>query len=345
MEGAVFAFSRDGAELACRIALWLQEQQWQVQVFTPAAYAGCNPAIEPLDGSLSQVCADQFSRCGLLIFVGAAGIAVRAIAPSVRSKVTDPAVLSLDDQGTFVIPLLSGHIGGANAWARHLAAAIGAVPVVTTATDRRGLFAIDEWAARQGLTLSSMTAAKHIAAAFVGSRSVGFCTAFPVEGSLPPLVEWRDQGALGFTVTCEAAAGPFEETLCLWPRLLHIGIGCRKGTAAPILAEAVHTALTEAGIAEASVAALASIDLKAKEEGLLALAQSRGWPFHCYTAAALQNVEGDFSASSFVRTVTGVDNVCERAAVLSSGGKLIYKKHIIGGVTVALAAAPYVCRF
>ena len=345
MEGTVFAFSQRGVALAGRISVWLKEQGVKADVFAPPAYAAAQPGVEILYPDVKTCCAERFASCQLLIFVGAAGIAVRAIAPYIRSKLSDPAVLSVDEQGVFVIPLLSGHIGGANEWARKLAALLGATAAVTTATDRAGLFAVDEWAARRGMALSALTAAKHIAAALVGGRPVQFCTNFPVAGALPPLVQQCSSGRLGFTVTIGAADQPYDETLCLYPAIVHIGIGCRRGTAAAVLEEALCKALLEAGISRKAVKAVATIDLKAQEAGLLTMTAHYGWPLHCYSAAALQALPGSFSTSEFVRTITGIDNVCERAAVLSSGGQLVYKKHIINGVTVAIAIENYVCRF
>ena len=101
--------------------------------------------------TLANWTAAQFAQSDAIVFVGAVGIAVRAIAPHCRSKATDPAVVVLDECGRFAIPLLSGHLGGANDLARRLAKAYGAVPVITTATDANGVFAVDEWAKHQAV--------------------------------------------------------------------------------------------------------------------------------------------------------------------------------------------------
>ena len=127
--------------------------------------------------SLSDICADQFtlSHNGervLLVFVGAAGIAVRAVAPFVQSKAFDPAVVCVDEGGRFAIPLLSGHLGGANEAARTIARAIGAIPVVTTATDGRGAWAIDLWAKQHGWQIPDLSAAKKITAAVLAGKKV-----------------------------------------------------------------------------------------------------------------------------------------------------------------------------
>ena len=115
--------------------------------------------------SMEDWTAEGFRNREDLVFIGAVGIAVRAIAPHVRSKVTDPAVVAVDESGTFAVPVLSGHLGGANDLARRIATVCGAVPVVTTATDVNQRFSIDEWAARRGLSIESMDAAKRFSAA------------------------------------------------------------------------------------------------------------------------------------------------------------------------------------
>ena len=108
------------------------------------------------------------------MYVGATGIAVRAIAPYVRDKFHDPAVVSVDEAGRFVVPLLSGHVGGANELARVVAELCGGQAVVSTATDVNELFAVDEWAARRGYAIVERVIAKEISARLLEGASVGF---------------------------------------------------------------------------------------------------------------------------------------------------------------------------
>ena len=149
----LFAFSRRGMETAGRIASGLAPA-FDTQVFRPA-------------GNLPELTARAFREADALIFVSACGIAVRAVAPFLCGKEQDPAVVAIDERCGFAVSLLSGHIGGANALACRIAEMTGAQAVITTATDVNGRFAVDEWAARQGLNLTDLQAAKRFAAALI----------------------------------------------------------------------------------------------------------------------------------------------------------------------------------
>ncbi len=290
----------------------------------------------PLSGSAAEWAKDGFRNADALIFVCAAGIAVRAIAPWVKSKTTDPAVLVVDEQAKFVIPLLSGHIGGANELAAALADALSAVPVVTTATDLHGLFAVDVFAAKHHLHISDMQLAKAVSAALLKKEPVGFFSAVPIAGELPNGLTLNN-AALGIAVAERPIATPFEKTLFLTPRRYCVGLGCRKGKDAAALSAFVAEQLEAANVPKEAVFCLASIDLKKDEAGILALAEAMRVPFFTYTAAELQAVDGAFSRSAFVESQTGTDNVCERAAVKAAGGPLIIRKIARDGMTFALA--------
>lgn len=342
MRLALTAFTARGLALAEGLAAALEAQGEDCVCAAPARLAqGTGLSAY---GSLSAWTGERFADCGALIFVGASGIAVRAIAPWVRDKFTDPAVVSVDEGGRFAVPLLSGHAGGANALARRLAALTGGTAAVSTATDVNGLFAVDEWAVRQGFYLDGRSAAKHISAALLAGESVGMESDFPIQGELPPGVH-AGPDRLGFCVTAEAEKAPFDETLRLIPPVLTLGIGCRRGTEAGAIADAVDGVLAAHGLSPRGVCRVCSIDLKQDEPGLLEFCSRRGWSLACFSASALAGAEGAFTPSVFVARTTGVDNVCERAAVLGSGGALRVKKTAGGGVTVAVATAPFTVKF
>ena len=134
---------------------------------------------------LKQVVQEAFQEKDAILFIGAAGIAVRLIAPWVRDKMKDPAVLVIDEQGRYTIPILSGHMGGGNELAEAAAQILGAEAVVTTATDLRQAFAVDVFAAENGLVISDRELAKRISAAELRGEKIGFFSDYPVEGTVP----------------------------------------------------------------------------------------------------------------------------------------------------------------
>lgn len=279
-----------------------------------------------------------------IVFIGATGIAVRAVAPHLRGKREDPAVVVVDENARFAISLLSGHVGGANALAERVAALCGAQAVVTTATDGRGLFAVDVWAKAQGFTLPDAEAAKAVSATLLDGRAVGLVSEFPLETPLPQGLSLANGGPIGLYVGVDSRNRPFQTTLWCVPRALTLGIGCRRGVPEEAIAGEVERALHALGACAACVRAVHSIDRKADEAGLLALCRRHGWPFHTFSAEALAAVPGAFASSERVRRAVGVDNVCERAAMIH-GGSLALPKQAANGVTVAIAKATLGIRF
>ena len=317
-----------------------------------------------------------------IVFVGACGIAVRAMAPYVASKMHDPAVVCVDEAGRWAISLLSGHVGGANDLARHVARIVGAAPVVTTATDVRGVFAIDEWAARRGLTIANPQLIKCVSGALLEGGHVGVHTGRQVHvaSELPAgfMREEETRGAGGAKDAggtdgdgnhepCPAGAActsadvpgrlrahvhigpelPCEsdpDTLHLITRNVVVGVGCRRGCEPAILQASVEAALVGLGLTPEAVCALATIDLKAAEPAVVELAQQRSWPMRTFSAEALAAQSGDFASSEFVRAQVGVDNVCERA-LACCGATRILDKQAHQGTTVAVGLVPEVLSF
>lgn len=288
--------------------------------------------------SLAEWTAAAFAQNEALIFVGAVGIAVRAVAPFCRSKASDPAVVVVDECGHFAVPLLSGHLGGANDLARAIAALCGAVPVITTATDAHGLFAVDEWARHHNCQVLEPERIKTVSGKLLAGEPVSFWSEFPIAGPAPAGVNAAPAPeAADFALTLS----PAGNALHLTPRIGVLGIGCRRGTTAEQLEAAFSVFCAAHTLAPQCIAAAASIDLKQNEAGLLAFCAAHRWGLSFFSAEALQTAPGSFTPSAFVRNVTGVDNVCERAAVLASGGSIHIPKQAGGGVTFALALSPF----
>ena len=260
--------------------------------------------------ALSDWTGEAFVTGNILIFIGACGIAVRAVAPFIRDKYTDPAVLVLDEGGRYVIPVLSGHCGGAVAAARMLSERLGAEAVLTTATDTRGMFSVDVYAKEEGLILSDRKRAKEYTAELLGGG-----------GGDPVLI---------------SPGKPKGDGLQLIPRCLVIGMGCRKGKSVSELYGFVQEVFDKHDLDIRAAEALVSIDLKAEEQGLKELAEKLHVPFLTYDKRVLMAEEGEFSSSEFVREVTGSDNVCERAVMAFGAKRLLVPKTAENGMTVAV---------
>lgn len=323
-----------------------------------AALGGEAVCIRDVPGlTLSRWTADNFPVKRALVYVGAAGIAVRAVAPYLRSKTTDPAVVVVDECGRFAVPLLSGHLGGANDLAREIAALTGGTAVITTATDLRGAFAVDEWARRQDCAVIHPSGIKAVSGKLLAGEPVRVWSAFPVAGNLPDGLELLTAFPDGTDVTeyhPQASRHGAEDSpgnafadvwvdvrrhpsLSLAPRALTLGVGCRRGITKETLERRFAALCEECQLWPEAFSDAATMDLKADEAGLLAFCAAHGWPLRTFGAEELRQVPGNFTASAFVKHQTGVDNVCERAAVLCSQGELLVRKHAGEGVTFAVA--------
>lgn len=328
MSASVFAYSKKGIETARKIIAALGED---CAAYTVERLAG--DGFLPIPKPSAEFFGGRFEKDGAMIFVSSCGIAVRSVAPHIKSKTADPAVIVADETGRFVISLLSGHLGGANALAERIAASLGATPVITTATDANGRFSVDSWAKTHGFLISDMGMAKAVSAAIL-EKDIPLKSDFPIKGELPAGL-FAGEGETGIYMTYTTDE-PFPHTLRLIPKCIALGIGCRRGISKEAVKNAVDSALSENGTDPRAVLCAASIDLKKDEEGLLEYCREAGLGIEFYSAERLNGVRGVVSSSDFVKTVTGVDCVCERAA-LASADRLIIKKTARDGVTVAAA--------
>jgi cobalt-precorrin 5A hydrolase len=286
----------------------------------------------------------KFSISGL-IFIGACGIAVRALAPYIQDKAKDPAVLVVDEGGKYVISLLSGHLGGANDLAKQAASCIGAVPVITTATDNRNVFAVDNFAVKQELYIADITKVKVISGAVLNEEAIGIYSEYPVTGQLPAGMAYENQDK-GICISATEGVQPFPFTMHLLPKNLVVGMGCKKGVESEIMYNRLQRVFSELGLRIERICKLCSIDIKKEEPGLLKLADKLGVTFQTYTAKELKQVSGSFTASAFVENTTGVDNVCERSAALGSGhGKQLIAKVSGEGMTLSVYEQEYEVNF
>lgn len=343
MSLSVISFTEVGIRLSEKIAeVWEGEE---VLLFTrcTAARTGTAPSVRFAPQSVGQWAREQMERKNTLLFIGACGIAVRAIAPYLTDKLHDSPVLVMDEKGTYVIPILSGHMGGANETAGQLARRMGAIPVITTATDLQGRFAVDLFAKKNGFRIENREGIARVTARVLAGEEI---TMSVEDGHMEPgttlpegirRIPYPPEQFVDLVITAEE--GNFEAALLLRPGTHVIGMGCKRGKEAEEIDAFIRESLREAGIESRQLLALASIDRKKEEEGLLAFCRKADIPFYTYTARQLQEVQGVFHASAFVREQVGTDNVCERAALRACGpgGELVYEKHARDGMTIAIA--------
>ena len=331
MRLAVIAFTAAGGQLAIQLCEKLRESGHVISenaLF--CAYAGNPPPSEGISGWTKRV----FDQNDGLLFIGACGIAVRAVAPFLRDKLTDPAVVSVDQQGNYAVALVSGHVGGATMLAQQVARITGGVPVISTATDLTGCFAVDVWATKQELAIGERELAKQVSAALLAGEPIGFVSDFSVAGEMPAGL--YVDAPLGICVSLDSAKRPFEQTLHLLPRWLILGAGCRRGVSAALFEETILKRLSALQLSVRSIGWLATVDLKKDEPCMLAFCEKYHISFLTASAQELAKIAGEFTTSDFVRQTAGVDNVCERAVIWAGAEELCAKKLGENGITSAI---------
>ncbi|MHB8124938.1 MAG: cobalt-precorrin 5A hydrolase [Desulfitobacteriaceae bacterium] len=286
-----------------------------------------------------------WSEYSVLVFIMATGIVVRQISPYLVSKAKDPAVLVLDDKGCFVIPLLSGHLGGANAWSRYLARSLEATSIITTATDGADFIAPDEYSRRFNWKVWPLTSLPRINRLLLERGHLTIWTDYTLEENHPLKLDEnylflsedsREQADLVISAFPETA----EAKLYLIPPSLGVGVGCRRGTTSEAVLLAISQALEHVGASSQALKGLYSIDLKADELGLSEAAEALEVPFQTFSTECIQKVneQQNLVKSEFVKNKVGVDGVCEAASILGTQmGVLILPKLIIQGITIALS--------
>jgi precorrin-4 C11-methyltransferase len=342
---ALVAVTRRGVEQARLLRRRLRAGE----VHRPDRYGPAEHGWEvPFAGALSDQVPELFRRCGQIVFFLAVGAVTRLVAPCLGSKETDPGVVAVDEPGRFVIPLLSGHKGGANAFARTVAGCLGAIPIITTASDVIGGLSLDLLEDTFGWTARPRERLKSVARALVDGeplaivQEVGSAGCWLDEMGLPANVTAvRDVAALAdrsfayvLWITdrlVEESAGIHEERV-LWyrPKSLVLGVGCERGIPAAALEDGLERFLGEHGFSRDSIGAVASVDLKADEQGILDLARGHGWQTRFFSAEELAAVSGLPNPSEVVARCVGTPGVAEPAALLAAGtDHLLAEKQVV----------------
>lgn len=351
MRIAIITVTRKGALLANRITREMPED------FVIYSKTGCRFSETAVEfTALGELMRSIFNEFQAFIFIMAAGIVVRVIAPYIKDKRIDPAVVVIDDAGKHAISLLSGHIGGANELTRRISRVIGANPVVTTATDVADKVAADTLAGKLGLVIEPFSSLKTVNAAIANGDGVAFLidTAL-AEGpryiqaarelgvSLLPVDSDTVQEAVAVVISARSLPLKVPH-IYLRPPKLAVGIGCRRNTPAQMIMQAIQTACSQIGKTIEHIAVVGTSVVKSDEEGLLTVVNDLHVPIYFYTNEQLQRciLKYNLQNSAFVNNTIGVGNVCEAAAILAGrNNNLLLGKTKFQKVTVAIAPASY----
>ena len=297
------------------------------------------PDARGYSGSAASQLPRVWGQCDGLVLFMAVGAAVRLIAPLLAAKERDPGVVCVDDAGRFAIALAGGHAGGANALALRVATALGAEPVVTTASDALGYPALDSLGSDLGFVVDPASKVSAVGAALVNGERVTWSSDlnWPLP-TLPAHVEPTTQPQAPCLVVTDRICAVPAPAVIYRPASLVLGVGCSRGTGAEEILTLIDQTLAGAALSPLSVRHIASVDVKADEAGLIEAAARRGWPTAFYPAQELAEIAVP-NPSEVVRAAVGTPSVAEAAAI-ASGGSIIVSKATSGQVTVAVGRVP-----
>lgn len=280
-----------------------------------------------------------FSEYDGLIFVMAAGIVVRTIAPLIVSKTADPCVVVVDQSCEFAVSLLSGHIGGGNELARLIEEKTGARAVITTATDIQGVCAFDMFAKAVGAEIENIEVLKTISARMLDGKRVDFITSLDVRAEFGDNVRrTADYGGAPSVMFDIYKKGTQNDVLYIRPKCLYLGIGCKKGVSPDYMKECVTDFLDKNNISSECIRAVATVELKRNERAVNAVCEMLGVPLMIADAKSINECADRLECSEFVKSVTGAVSVAEGASYVTSGyGTIIKGKTKYSGVTLALS--------
>lgn len=355
---AVVAITKHGAELARKLGHSFQNADVYYMSKFEKGDEGFKD-IQMFSGSVRLLLPSLFESYKGLIFIISLGAVVRMLAPLLKDKKTDPAVIVIDDKGENVISVLSGHIGGANELTREIAAALQARPIITTASDVQETIAVDLFGKRFGWEWDSPEKLTPVSAAVVNEERIaviqesGEKNWWHYDRPLPENIKVyslirealsKKPGA-SLVIThrnlSEEEYEILENGVLYRPKVIVLGIGCNRGTSSEEIQQVIDQTLEELQFSPKSIKAICTIDLKKDEAGLVEIAKNHEWEFICYTPEQLNSVKIK-APSETVFKYTGAYGVSEPAALLYSRAEslaLVKKKS--GNVTISVAIIPY----
>ena len=342
MKIAVISLTKNGANLAVEIGPQLGADIFVKQEFIDIRCL--TGGLNAVPGSFISFVGKLFAGYNALVFIMACGIVVRSIAPYIKDKKTDPAVVVMDEKGKHAISLLSGHMGGANALAVEIARITGGEPIITTATDVNNVTAFDIFAVENSCIIENTEELKYISSELVNGDRVGFYTDCKLSGTAAGDVVLYNDGVHEDCRYCVVLSSrsdiafECEKTLYIRPKNLILGIGCRKGVTKEQINDAVNDFMSINKRSLLSLKCAATLDLKKDEKGLNEFCSENMLELVIVPREAVKDIEDEFTYSAFVKEKTGVGSVAEPCAVIAGmDAKLICGKTVYPGITLALS--------
>jgi len=305
------------------------KEHFDIDIYTIDKYM--EEGLKPIIGGLKKHFGSIFNKYEAIIGIMAMGIIVRDITPYIKHKSIDPAVLCLSVDGRFIIPVLSGHLGGANDIAVRIGNKIGAIPVITTASDLLNKKAVDLIAKERGLTIASFKDAMEITSRMINNENIGIIYQNDVDS--------MDKTGLDGVVLISNRTEPRIKLpyAQLIPKNIVIGVGAKRDSDPETIKALVLRVLNSNNLNIKAVSKVASIDIKKDEVGIVELATYFKVPFITYSSERIKEVEDMFDSSEFVRKITGVGSVSMPSGYLASNrGDCLVKKVAESGITVSI---------
>jgi len=334
MKVAIISVSKKGYELSIKLKKLLDSDSTIIK---------CDVYHKDVKNTFNLL----FYEYDSIIAIMASGILIRSISHLIKSKTTDPAILNVDDNGNFVISMLSGHLGGANKLTLKIADLIDATAVITTSTDVNKKLGIDVLAKDLYLSIDNTKEILHFNKSILDGKKVSFTVNANAKNDY--LYDYLNNNTLEMDVSIyfssrikngEIEAECDNHKIILKPRKIVFGIGCRRGKTCNEINEAVNNVLNELNIHKSRINMLSSAEIKKDELGLLELSKSLDIPINFVDLDRLKLFRSeDVQKSEFVMSKFGIYGVCEPSALITAGfdSKLIYKKTAFDGVTVSVA--------
>ncbi|NLY20313.1 MAG: cobalt-precorrin 5A hydrolase [Tissierellia bacterium] len=323
----IFCFSKSGYELSKKLQKFL---------------GGNIYYSKDMDLSIDEALKGIWNSSESIVFVGATGIAVRKIAPHIKAKDVDPAVIVIDDTGEFVISLLSGHLGGANELAVRIAEEIGGTPVITTASDKRNIESVDLFAKRMNLYIEDLKSLIPISSLMVDGEKIAVYSEIVVKIGYKNVEYINDLAVLSdevkglIIISSDVSELDIDIPFCrLVPKNINLGIGCRKHTDSVEMREFILDTLSELNLSEYGIKNIGTIELKSDEVAIIDASKFFDSNLEIFSAEELSEVDNLFEGSEFVRDTVGVGSVSATSATLL-GGKLLIEKKIRNGMTISV---------